>query len=99
MGKYQERQRPERSNKSERRGERPLPPLVTEVEPRRRFVCGDTVRFERKDATVIEVVPPQGRPTSKVDVRTLRPMESYVVEYTKGGEKRFAWPACHEIEA
>ncbi len=77
-----------------------LAPIVTEVPPRNRFAQDADVRYCGRSAVVIEVVPPQGRPTSTgVDVFSMRAMESYVVQFEQGGKLKRAWPPCHELEA
>lgn len=75
-------------------------PFVTEVPPRNRFSRDASVRYCGRPAVVVEVVPPQGRPTvSGLEVHSMRAMESYVVQFEQGGQVKHAWPACHELEA
>lgn len=46
---------------------------------RAQYMYGDRVKFHGRPAVVVEVVPPGGRPKSKVSVTTLRADESYVI--------------------
>lgn len=64
----------------------------TAAPTRRRYMYGDQVKFHGRKATVVEVVPPGGRPTSKVAVATLRTEESYVISAPiPPGDKRRAY--------
>lgn len=73
--------------------------------PRAKLMYGDRVKFHGRTATIVEVVPPGGRPQSKVPVTTLRAQESYVIRAPvpkgmgRGGRngEYLTWPLSSQL--